>query len=246
MTLSPTRSRLSPARALLLTGWLLLASGAIMLVIGAVAWGAQKRFQERAVETSGIVVALVRREHVSTQGAGATTSYSAVFEFDLADGRRQRVVSSFSSNPPCCTVGETVRLRFDPTRPERAVIIGFWSVWGWTTVLGGIGGALLLGGVIGVLKGRGLRRMEDAHGWVDVPLVGVRMLGSGVGASWVLVARRDDPVRGPRMFESDPVSYDPADQLRGRTGVAVLFDPHDPDGAFMVDTDFLTAPRSDT
>ena len=47
------------------------------------------------------------------------------------------------------------------------------------------------------------------------------------------------------MFESDPVSYDPADQLRGRTNVAVLFDPNDPDGAYMVDTDFLTAPRSD-
>ena len=245
MTVFPERSRPSPARALLLIGWFLLASGAIMVAIGAVAFGVQVRLQERAVETSGVVMALVRREQVSTQGTGATASYSAVFEFDLADGRRQRVVASFSSNPPCCAVGEVVRVRFDPNRPERAVIIGFWSIWGWTTVLGGIGGTLLLGGIFGVVKGRGLRRMEDAHGWVEVPLEGVRMLGGGSGASWVLVARWDDPVRGPRMFESDPVSYDPADQLRGRTNVAVLFDPNDPDGTYMVDTDFLTAPRSD-
>lgn len=243
MSVPPARSRLSPARALLLTGWFLLANGALMLVLSAVAYVAQTRFQARAVETGGVVVALVRRDHPPTRDAAASETFAAVFEFDLPNGRRQRVEASFSSNPPCCAVGETVRVRYDPSRPESAAIVGFWSAWGWTTILGGIGGALLLGGAVGVLKGRGLRRLEDAHGWVEVPLVGVQVLGSGSDRRWVLVARWDDPLRGPRTFESDPMGYDPADQMRGIATVAVLFDPNDPNGAYMVDTGFLKDPR---
>lgn len=67
-----------------------------------------------------------------------------VFGFTAADGREVVVEAGFATNPPCCAVGDQVRIRYDPAAPDGARMAGFTGAWQGPLILGGAGAVLLL------------------------------------------------------------------------------------------------------
>jgi hypothetical protein len=102
----------------------------------------------RSVEVTGEVVRLDRSEG---DRQFASYVYAPVFSFTAADGKAHTVVSDISSSPPDFSVGESVRVRYDPANPEKARIHSFFQIWGTTVISGAMGvgfagvGCVLLG-----------------------------------------------------------------------------------------------------
>lgn len=225
---------------------LLLLAGA-----GYAAWR-EIEFRRGAVETDGVVVGLAERTSHDRDGRTSRT-YAPIFTFALPDGSRRRAESGVSSNPPCCAVGERIRVRYRPEAPERAYRVGFLESWLLATMLGGVGLVLAGTGIAtAILLRRGVAVVAGAPpGWtpgpmappgmvtVAAPLVGLRR----EPGAWILQAGWTDPRNGARrLFESPALPFDPVPQMRHMTSVNVTFDPDLPNGAHAMDLSFLRAP----
>jgi hypothetical protein len=227
--------------------FLLLGAG-LLAGSGYAAWR-EVEFRRGAVETDGLVVEMLAGSSRHSTGRTSRT-YTPVFVFSLPDGTKRRVEGGVASNPPCCAVGDTVRVRYRPEAPEHAQMAGFMESWFVATLLGGMGAVFALVGfaVMGAGRRRGVvavpggpvaapaRAMTFA-----VPLVGLRRDAAG----WVLQARWSDPRSGvQRLFESMPIPFDPVPQMRTMNSVNVAFDPGDPNGAYAMDLSFLVPPAA--
>jgi len=117
---------------------LLLCTGPCLLVYSVVAFFRTRSFLRSSTEVNG---AVVRLEH-STDRTGTATyeSYAPVFSFTTVDGKRHTVPSEVWSSPADFSVGEAMRVRYDPANPEDARIHTFWETWG-TAVIPGVVGA---------------------------------------------------------------------------------------------------------
>lgn len=229
--------------------FLLLGLG-LMAGAGIAVW-LELSFRARAVETDGRIVEMIR-ETTRGSGGGSSTNWTPVFAYRLPDGREVRVTASFSSSPPCCKVGDAVRVRYDPADPMSGRMTGFLSSWLLPTILGGMGSVFTL---LGLVLPRMLRRRTaldagaGAFGGappppglanVEAPLVGLRRAGE----AYILQARWTDPRSGAqRLFESPPIPFDPVPQMRHMDRVRVAFDPSLPDGPSWMDLSFLRDPR---
>jgi hypothetical protein len=230
---------------LLLLGLLLLAGGTYA------AWR-EIAFRRVAVETDGRVVEMLRSTGSRDRDGRTSVTYRPVFTFALPDGKLVRVEASVSSDPPCCRVGDRVRVRYDPARPERAAMTGFVESWLVTTILGGMGA--VFGGIglvlLRVTGGRRAAASTEAQGMnamtFAVPLAGLRREAGPDGPRWVIQARWADPRSGvTRLFESEPLAFDPVPQMRDMTMVQVRFDPGRPDTPYWMDLSFLRATDDD-
>ena len=231
--------------------WLLVLAGAgLLLGAGFAAWG-EVQFRRGAIETEGRVVEMRSRTSTDRE-RGPSRTYAPVITFALPSGKLQRIEGTVWSNPPCCTVGEAVRVRYRPEAPERAQMTGFMESWFVATLLGGMGLVITLvgGAVMRVAKPGAAVPAAAAHGTTAapgvmsfaVPLVGLRR----AGAAYILQARWADPRSGvQRLFESEPLPFDPVPQMRAMTSVNISFDPGDPHGSYWMDLSFLRKPDGD-
>ncbi|MBR0678981.1 DUF3592 domain-containing protein [Roseomonas eburnea] len=228
-----------------IVSWILLLVGFGLLAGSGFAAWSEIQFRRVAVETDGRVVQMLTRSSRDRDGRSSRT-YTPVFAFNLPNGKEVRAEGSVASNPPCCTVGEAVRVRYDPARPERAAMAGFMESWFVATLLGGMG-AIFAG--FGVLTMRVFGRRGVAAAAVAalpsfaVPLAGLRRELTREGPRWYVQARWQDPRSGvARLFESAPLPFDPVPQMRQMTAVQVQFDPSQPDGPYWMDLSFLAPP----
>ena len=244
-----TRTIRPGGRMARLLPWPLVLLGLGLLAgAGFAAWS-ELEFRKIAVETDGRVVEMIAHTSRDSDGRSSRT-YTPVFTFNLPSGKEVRVEGSVASNPPCCSVGEAVRVRYDPARPERAAMVGFMDSWFLVVLLGGMG-AVFTG--FGFLARRLVRRRAQAVGAAGdlpafaVPLAGLRREATARGMRWILQARWSDPRGGPpRMFESEPLPFDPVPQMRRMTTVQVQFDPARPDGPYWMDLSFLADPGAES
>ena len=96
-----------------------------------------KRFIRRSAEVDGKVIRLERDED-----RGGTTHYvcyAPVFSFTVADGNTYTVTSKISSSPADFSVGDSVRVRYDPANPTDARIHTFFETWGAAVIFGLVG-----------------------------------------------------------------------------------------------------------
>ena len=128
--------------ALLLVGVIFIAIGAVFIGLGIFFFIRTRRFLRTAVETAGTIVEL--RESSGSEGG---TVYSAVVEFQTADGRSIRWEESMASNPPAGQPGEQLVMKYDPANPNKARIAKATRMWFMPMLFGGLG---LLFFVIGV------------------------------------------------------------------------------------------------
>lgn len=233
-------------RAPRIIGSLLLLIGVGLVVGAGFAIWSEIRFRRIAVETDGRVVEMLSSTSRDRNGSTSRT-YRPVFAFNLPNGKEIRVEGTVSSNPPCCTVGEAVRVRYDPARPEHAAMTGFMESWFVATLLGGMGVAFTGFGTM-ALRVFGRRGQAAAIAAASVPsfavpLAGLRREQTYQGPRWIVQARWADPRSGvQRLFESEPLPFDPVPQMRQMSTVQVQFDPSVPDGPYWMDLTFLQAP----
>ncbi|WP_198371835.1 DUF3592 domain-containing protein [Roseomonas rosulenta] len=242
-----------------IVAWIFLPLGLALLAGGGYAAWREVEFRRGAIETDGRVVEM-RSRIDNDRNRGTSRTYAPVFTFALPSGKLQRVEAGIWSNPPCCTVGEAIRVRYRPEAPERAQMTGFMESWFVATLLGGMGLVFTLVGtaVLRVARpgGPGLAMAPPgAPGMAmpqagvppnamtfAVPLVGMRRQGGAC----ILQARWADPRSGvQRLFESPPIPFDPVPQMRSMTSVQVTFDPGMPDGPYAMDLSFLREPDAD-
>ena len=129
--------------ALLLVGVIFIAIGAVFIGLGIFFFIRTRRFLRTAVETTGTIVEL--RESSGSEGG---TVYSAVVDFQTADGRSIRWEESMASNPPAGQPGEQLVMKYDPANPNKARIAKATRMWFMPVLFGGLG---LLFFVIGVV-----------------------------------------------------------------------------------------------
>jgi hypothetical protein len=165
-------------------------------------------------------------------------------------------------------VGEDVTVRYRPEQPRDARIASFMDAFFWPTLLGGFGLFWIFIVVMSELpqhvpvraggtgraaagryrpapapRARQAAAVPKGLAVIDTPLAGLRRAETPDGPRWFVQARWRDPARGiERIFESEPLPFDPVPQMRDRTTVAVLFDPGLPDGPHEMDLAFLRAP----
>lgn len=125
----------------LLPGLIFVALGAGLLAGAAFAWLHTRRFVAGAAPGFGEVVGL--REH-NDEGV----SYSPVIRFSGPGGRAVEFTDNVSTNPPGYSVGDRVKILYDPASPKRARIASTFRLYLLATALGVVGGGFLAVGLL--------------------------------------------------------------------------------------------------
>jgi hypothetical protein len=95
------------------------------LVAGVRALVIQRRRREASTLASGVVVALQKQ----IINPGTSGVYCPTVEFANASGETVRFESAYGSMPASYKVGQTVKVRYDPQKPDAAEIDSGVSNW---------------------------------------------------------------------------------------------------------------------
>ena len=95
------------------------------LVAGIRALVMQRRQREGSTSTTGVVVALQKRNF----DPGSGDVYCPTVEFTTASGKTVQFDSAFGTMPASHKVGQTVKVFYDPENPESAEIDSGLTKW---------------------------------------------------------------------------------------------------------------------
>src|SRR5688572_5990495 len=113
-----------------------LISGIGLLIGAALKFTRTRAFLAKAAQAIGEVVAL--DEEPPTE-PGESPTYRPVVSFQIDAHQTVRFESMAHSNPPQYKVGASVRVVYNPDRPNEARILSFTSLWLLPVILGGLG-----------------------------------------------------------------------------------------------------------
>lgn len=196
-------------------------------------------FLDEALEVPGVVSDLVYSR------SGDSNSYYPVVRFEDSLGRMVEFRSSSGSNPPSYDRGDEVSVFYRPEEPENARIDGLFSLWGGALVLGILGVAFAMVGILMMLvprirKARGARLRKTGH-LVTASLQTVELNTSLVvngQCPFRIVTQWQDPATAKlHVFRSENLWFDPTDYLPGES-IGVYISPGNPQ-RYWVDTSFL-------
>ena len=131
--------RMHPAK---LVSVIFFAVGIVLLVAFAVVHQGERRFISQSQGAQGTVVELVLDHSTRSTGSGSSRRlrssnvYKPLVRFQTRDGEAVEFLSSTGSNPPAYSAGDRVEVRYRPDFPERAKLVGFWSLWLGSFILG--------------------------------------------------------------------------------------------------------------
>ena len=128
---------------MLLVGVAFLVIGAVMIGLAGFFVSRTRRFLRTAVEATGTILELVE-----SSGSEGGTTYSAVVEFQAADGRTIRWEESMASNPPVGRKGDRLLMKYDRANPQRARIAKATRMWFLPVLLGSLGALFFGVGVV--------------------------------------------------------------------------------------------------
>lgn len=129
-------------RILLIAGWYLSIIGLLLMIIGGICFLRERAFISRASKAQAVVTELVERT------GDQTPIYAPVYVFHDSSGQEQKGYSRVGSSPPSYQVGDKIMVLYDQKTPQDTQIQNFFDMWGWTTILSGLG---VVAGVIGVI-----------------------------------------------------------------------------------------------
>lgn len=215
------------------------------IVGGALLLGAFTAYQNTsdflvdAIEVPGTVTDLVYDR------SGDSSVYYPVVEFRDATGRPFEFRSSSGSNPASYSVGESVPVLYAPGKPESGRINGLFSLWGLPLIIGILGGAFFLVGVLMILvplirRGRGAKLRETGQ-LVVAKIQGVEqntgLVMNGQSPFRIVTQWQNPATASVHVFRSDNIWFDPTDHIPGES-LNVYIRPDNP-GRYWVDTSFL-------
>lgn len=199
----------------------------------------KQAFLKKAEVTQGTVVELL-----STKSKNSI-SYCPVIEFITKTGKKIKISSSVSSNPPSYNVGENVEVLYDPINPNKADINGFSSLYLAPLILGIVGTAFFLMNFIsirfGYLNQKKLQYLLDNGKRISTKFENVQ-LNSGSKANgrnpFQIYSQWLNPNTNELyVFKSDDIWFDPTEFIKTEE-IKVMIDPNDPK-KYLMDTSFL-------
>ncbi len=120
---------------------IVIVIGAVLLVIAIALGASSARTLSRSVITVGHVTNLV-----SSRGSKGGTVYKINATFTDQQQQSHTYLSSFSSSSPGYRVGDLIRIYYAPGNPGSCGIASFGYSFGFATILGATGLAVLLMG----------------------------------------------------------------------------------------------------
>lgn len=196
-------------------------------------------FLENAITAQGVVIDLVRSR------SSDSTTYAPTIRFKSKQGTTIEFTSSTSSNPPSYSRGEKVEVLYEPIQPHSAKINSFFSVWGGTVIVGGIGSVFFLIGfgiiLSGIRKAKNKECLLQRGVRINTQFQSVskntRMRVNGRNPYMITSQWQDPTTSKIHVFESDNIWFDPADHIKVDT-IMVYIEPKNPAKYFM-DISFL-------
>jgi Protein of unknown function (DUF3592) len=134
--------------------YVLAPVGVLLLLWAGYLWLDTRAWLTRSVEAPGSVVEVVR---VTDRETGAV-SFAPRVRFSTADGRTVEFQSTYRSNPPAYSAGQSVTVLYDPSEPNAAAVSGLFAIWGLSIILALVGAAFVAVGVGLALAARHLLR----------------------------------------------------------------------------------------
>jgi hypothetical protein len=216
-----------------------LAIGLILFTLALLlAWNT-RQFRRAAAVAEGVVI-----ENVWTSTTDSWV-YCPKIRFQTAAGRTVAFVSTTGSQPAAFQVGQSVRVLYDPERPDRAGIDTFWEQWLASVVLGILGVVFSLPGAVWIYLRRRARQLTE---WLKIngqriqaELTGVELNRSvrvNGSCPWRVTAQWLNPATGRiHVFRGANLWYNPSRYVTGKS-IEVMIDPNRPHRYYM-DTSFL-------
>ncbi len=194
-------------------------------------------FLKNAQTTDGMVVDLVRSSDSDT--------YRPVVEFTTRDGSVIEFTSSTGTNPPSFSEGEMVGIFYQESSPEQAKIDSFFSLWGGTVILGGLGSVFFLIGMsillFGRLKGKKIAYLRKNGIPIKAKFQSVDVNGSlevnGRNPYQIRAQWKNPSTSELHIFHSENIWFDPTDHIN-TDEVTVLIERNNPK-KYYVDISFL-------
>jgi len=220
--------------------WIFAVIGVGMLAGDAYYANSEWTFVQQAQKAQGTVLELVR--HVSS-GRNRSVTYAPRVRFILPDGSSHEFTSTMSSSDPDYSVGEPIKILYDPTKPDEAEVDSFFAIWGGPAILGFLGltfAAIGAGSLFVIFRRRKYcaylmqsgMRITATGGSVERDC-SVRVNGQ---CAWRIVCEAD--YNGEhRTFKSDRLWKDPTEFVRDKQ-VTIAIDPANTK-KYCVDTSFM-------
>ena len=143
-----------------------LTIGTVLITLAIISSLKTQSFMAPAVKTEGVVTDLIATLSSRTSSTGTTSIagrsyvYAPVVQFQTNNGKSITFESSVSSNPPDYAVGDSVQVLYIEDNPSHAKIYGFFSLWGGSLIIGGIGMPFFAIGLGWLIVGRSRYRSK--------------------------------------------------------------------------------------
>ena len=213
--------------------------GVVLLVGAGIVSQKTRSFLADAAKAEGTVIEL------KASRSKDSTTYRPVVRFIDPNGQTVEFTSSTGSNPPLYQAGQKVEVLYRPTEPRNAKINGFFSLWGVSAIMAGMGGVFFLIGFSSLVAGARKRRQNEFLRTQGLPIE-TEFLGVEQNAAVTLNGRHPyqvltqwlNPATSElHVFKSDNLWVDPSSHLQGRK-ITVLIDQNPPQH-YWVDLSFL-------
>ena len=198
-----------------------------------------RSFLAEAAKAEGTVV------HLILSYSNKSRTYHPVVRFTERNGKAIEFVSSIGSNPPGYSEGEKVEVLYLPAEPYKARLNSFFSLWGASIIVGGLGGIFLLIGVgfflAPKLKSRKNEYLKEQGSPIESEFQSVAcntaVSVNGRNPFQVITQWKNPSTSQIHIFKSDNLWYDPTDYIKNNR-IRVFMDRNNPK-KYYVDLSFL-------
>lgn len=118
--------------------WGLLAAGFVLMYFAIKMYSDTNQLLHTGIRTKAIVKDLI--EVYDDDGP----TYKPVFEYTDRYNTNKKFRSEVSSRPPAYTIGQKVKIVYDPLDVDEIKIVSFWGLYRWTIILSCIAAPLLI------------------------------------------------------------------------------------------------------
>jgi len=226
-------------RTISIVKYFFTAIGLAMLIGAFFLFANTQDFIKNAHSVNGTVVDLVRSR------SSDSVTYAPVVQFQTNSGDVIEFTSSSGSNPPSFYEGEMVEVLYPVFSPRDAKINSFFSLWGMSTIVGGIGFIFFLVGfsiiLVGMFSNKKVEFLKKNGMPIKAKFTGVDINGSltvngrnpfKISAQWTCPEKSE-----LYIFRSDNIWFDPSDHIENEE-ITVLIEKGNPKKYWM-DVSFL-------
>ena len=132
ISMSPGGSPKTGARI----GWFFVGLGLLLMVVGGGFALKRQRFLSQSTHTQGTVTAMSAHTSTALQRPQPSPPFSPSTTKAARSGQKP---PASSTSPASYHVGDTIDVYYSPSNPSDAEVNGFFSLWGGSVIIGGIG-----------------------------------------------------------------------------------------------------------